>query len=110
MAKPVSVPKPTLAKMIDELGTIDEQLKRLVPRMKELKELMKTYGPGAFDGKEFVVTNTPGKMTFYKTELLEQHVAETLLKKCEVTTAYLKVTTSRKMPANRLRAISISGK
>lgn len=88
--------------MIDELGTINEQLAKLVPRMKELKETMKVFGPGAFDGKVFVVTNTPGKTTFYKNELLLKHVPEAFLEKCEVTTAYLKVTTARKQPKLRV--------
>lgn len=94
--------KPTLAKLVDELGDINEKIAKLKPRMEELKELMKSYGPGVYDGKEYVVTNEQGKTTFYKNALLEEHISEALLEKCKVTTAYLKVTTHRRQAKLRV--------
>jgi|SRR5678815_3587439 hypothetical protein len=85
-----------VAKLVDELGEINEQRKQLEKREAELKTTLYTYGPGVYSGKYFDAMSTEMKRTFYKTELLMTHVSEDILKKCEVVTPYLKVSVQRK--------------
>jgi hypothetical protein len=86
----------SVAKLVDELGEINEERKRLENREAALKTELYSYGPGVYSGKVFDAMSTEMKRTFYKTELLMTHVSQDVLKKCEVVSPYLKVTLQRK--------------
>jgi hypothetical protein len=83
-------------KIVDELGEVWEERKRLENREAALKSALYTYGPGIYSGRIYDAMSTEMKRTFYKTELLTTYVTPEVLKKCEVVTPYLKVTLQRK--------------
>lgn len=94
--------RPTIAKLIDELGDVIEQRKHLDIREAALKDALKRYGAGTYRGKLYDAMLFEKTRHFYKMELLKQHVSVEVLKRCEVITPYLEVKLQRK---TQLRAI-----
>lgn len=98
MAKNVTklVPKNAVQRIVDELGEVNEERKKLDKREKELKNIIYTYGPGAYVGKTYDALCRATQTTSYKTELLITHVTPSILEKCKVVTPYLKIEVTRK--------------
>jgi len=78
-------------KLVDELGAINEQRRLLDKQETAIKEILKARGPGTYQGKVYDAIAEPLVKTFYKVELLHQHVAKKVLDKCEVTTPYISI-------------------
>jgi hypothetical protein len=84
--------------LVDELGELNEQRKKLETREDQLKTQLKTFGAGVYDGKVFVAMSTDKTRSSYKAELLRIHVTEEVLNKCSVTSAYLEIKLQRRSP------------
>jgi hypothetical protein len=89
-------PKNAVQRLVDELGEVSEQRKLLDKREKEIKNIIYTYGPGAYVGKTYDALCRATQTTSYKTELLITHVTPSILEKCKVVTPYLKIEVTRK--------------
>jgi hypothetical protein len=68
-------PADTLVAAVDEFGKLSAQISQLEERRNELKEIMKTKGPGEIHGKRFKVVVTPVKG---RETLVREKVAEFL--------------------------------
>ena len=87
-------------KVVDRLGLIDSEIKKLEEQKAELRailigELVPKDG-GKLEGDLFVATVKNSARVYFDRELLEKYVEQKILRKCEKVTSCVTVSVKRK--------------